>query len=472
MGGYSFDISLDTQPRIWPQQVDRLTLSPRGVLACLGSQDNELRSPLPFLSEGEIWDKSKANDPAKAIVCIQALWFCAQVIGRLGQGMPISLLELNTFAHALCALLVYLLWWGKPLDVQEPRVIDVGKSDAAKNVCVIGWSGVQGPVRHLVPADTSGLGVSGILKRLWRTVGASRSGHISDSAVTCLVPDTKTPPKRRLEVTVAGLEKPSCLPHRPSHFRGLSAEDFKSCTWVSIFPPVFTVNGGEQIPSTSVFVPNAWAFIDVDEILLARLQVMDSLRFSSRWTAYEKAFRSVLDIDDKDLCMLKPCELNFTDSLMRHSFDEVSPVSRNLVATFGIIPSGLLYGGLHMLAWGSTTFHTSAEQTLWIISCCTVALGGLCTFIGIWVLDKISDMNLKLYGVEIAKIVGWSSAPIGIAISLLYFASRVYLLVEVFRNLAFLDPAIYQTPDVRQSSLETTVRVCYNFPIANVVSSN
>ena len=64
---------------------------------------------MPFLSEEEIWDKSKVNGPAKAIVCIQALWFCAQCVGRLGQRLPVSLLELSTFAHAICALLVYVL---------------------------------------------------------------------------------------------------------------------------------------------------------------------------------------------------------------------------------------------------------------------------------------------------------------------------------------------------------------------------
>ena len=149
MGGYAFDVSKDTKRRIWPRKVDRLTPSSIAVLGCLVSQDKDLREVLPFLSEGDIWDKSKANGFAKAIVCIQALWFCTQCIARLGQGMPISLLELNTFAHAICALLVYLFWWDKPLDVHEPTVIDVGQSDAARFICALAWSGPQAPVPHL-----------------------------------------------------------------------------------------------------------------------------------------------------------------------------------------------------------------------------------------------------------------------------------------------------------------------------------
>ena len=36
--------------------------------------------------------------------------------------MPISLLELNTFGHAVCALLIYILWWNKPFEVDYPTV--------------------------------------------------------------------------------------------------------------------------------------------------------------------------------------------------------------------------------------------------------------------------------------------------------------------------------------------------------------
>ena len=185
MGGYTLDISKDPQPRVWPEQVDRLTLSQKSVLACLGSKDDEVRGLLPFVGEGEIRDKSKANSLAKAIVCIQAIWFCAQVIGRLAQRMPISLLELNTFAHALCALLIYILWWDKPLDIQEPTVIDAGKSDVARNVCVMGWSGLHGPVAHLQRADPAGhRSFTGLVQRIWRAVGASSQGHISDKTLT------------------------------------------------------------------------------------------------------------------------------------------------------------------------------------------------------------------------------------------------------------------------------------------------
>ena len=52
-----------------------------------------------------------------------ATWFCIQCLCRLFQGLPISLLELNTFGHAACALLIYALWWHKPHDVSEPYLL-------------------------------------------------------------------------------------------------------------------------------------------------------------------------------------------------------------------------------------------------------------------------------------------------------------------------------------------------------------
>ena len=78
---------------------------------------------LPQLSLEQIEDKAKANGLAKTIVCAQAIWFCLQCVTRIIQGLSISLLELNVFCHALCALLIYILWWHKPLDIGEPTLI-------------------------------------------------------------------------------------------------------------------------------------------------------------------------------------------------------------------------------------------------------------------------------------------------------------------------------------------------------------
>lgn len=59
-------------------------------------------------------------------------------MSRLGQRLGISLLELNTFVHALCTLVTYLAWWKKPLDVEDPEPIPVQfSSDAACQIAAM-----------------------------------------------------------------------------------------------------------------------------------------------------------------------------------------------------------------------------------------------------------------------------------------------------------------------------------------------
>ncbi|KAH8717028.1 hypothetical protein GQ44DRAFT_659612, partial [Phaeosphaeriaceae sp. PMI808] len=78
---------------------------------------------LPDISGEYIEDKGKANGLARLLVCFQASWFCIQGIIRMTQSLPISLLELKTFAHSICTLVIFYFWWDKPLNIEEPTRI-------------------------------------------------------------------------------------------------------------------------------------------------------------------------------------------------------------------------------------------------------------------------------------------------------------------------------------------------------------
>ncbi|QPC71810.1 hypothetical protein HYE68_002562 [Fusarium pseudograminearum] len=69
--------------------------------------------------EQEIDDKSKADPVQKALVLIQVFWMVTQCIARRISNLPLSLLEIHTIIHAACAVLLYVCWFKKPLDVQE-----------------------------------------------------------------------------------------------------------------------------------------------------------------------------------------------------------------------------------------------------------------------------------------------------------------------------------------------------------------
>ncbi|KAL8644431.1 MAG: hypothetical protein Q9226_007768 [Calogaya cf. arnoldii] len=118
MGGYAFSIESEDGD-ILPSPHTRAALTPAGIMFCLNHEPNILPQPSPE----QIKDKSKADGLKKTLVCAQATWFCVQCIARLAESLPLSLLELNTVAHALCTLVIYLLWWHKSLDVEEPTLI-------------------------------------------------------------------------------------------------------------------------------------------------------------------------------------------------------------------------------------------------------------------------------------------------------------------------------------------------------------
>lgn len=121
------------------------------------------------ISEKDILDKSKASGLAKALVCAQALWFCIQCLSRILQSLPITLLELNTFAHCLCALIIYLLWWHKPLGIEEATTLPIRDSHAVKLwACLNQGNSVYGTHRRTKTT------ISQILRRIkwWFTFSA------------------------------------------------------------------------------------------------------------------------------------------------------------------------------------------------------------------------------------------------------------------------------------------------------------
>lgn len=89
-----------------------LTLTPHGVLEVAKWKK------LPPITSAEVQDKSNASALAKLLVFWQALWMIVQVIGRIANRLPVTLLELHTVLHAFCAVAMYFTWWAKPVDVE------------------------------------------------------------------------------------------------------------------------------------------------------------------------------------------------------------------------------------------------------------------------------------------------------------------------------------------------------------------
>jgi hypothetical protein len=70
--------------------------------------------------------RAKTNHIVKALVCVQASWLVAQVIGRAVAKLPVTTLEVITVGYVLCGLITYLCWWHKPQDADVSIKVDCG----------------------------------------------------------------------------------------------------------------------------------------------------------------------------------------------------------------------------------------------------------------------------------------------------------------------------------------------------------
>lgn len=112
MGGFAVNISeaVPGQPLIY--------LTTAGTLRLV-----ELGYKMPNIHQETIADKSKADPPGKIVLSIQAGYLIIQVIGRLIASLPVTILELNTLGHVLCAPTMYAFWFHKPLGICDPILL-------------------------------------------------------------------------------------------------------------------------------------------------------------------------------------------------------------------------------------------------------------------------------------------------------------------------------------------------------------
>jgi hypothetical protein len=109
MGG--FVLYVDGEP--WA------ALRPVDLLHCLreGSVD------MPTITEAEIKDRSKGDGISKCVALLQLVWFVAQLIARYVQGLPVTLIEIDTLGVVTLTCIVYGFWWKKPKDIGLPYIV-------------------------------------------------------------------------------------------------------------------------------------------------------------------------------------------------------------------------------------------------------------------------------------------------------------------------------------------------------------
>ena len=82
-----------------------LLLNPQGIL------DLSSCGCWVYISKLKINAKSKADPIQKTLVLLQVSCMIVQCIVRRTYGLPLTLLEVHTMVHVICAILLYVFWF-------------------------------------------------------------------------------------------------------------------------------------------------------------------------------------------------------------------------------------------------------------------------------------------------------------------------------------------------------------------------
>lgn len=318
MGGFAIDES-ETPPGLIPNGRKRLALNGEGfsILAKLNP------GAIPNISESELRDKSKENGLAKVLVLIQASWFCVQCIFRLAQGLSIGLLELNTFAHATCTLLIYFLWWDKPSDVEEPTFVRGEENFATMAFLILTQSRVR------------------------MTAAFMRSNPPKYLDECTLSPEYSIYPMNTPYVSDEEKYNDQLeFPLNPGHHRVYRLEYFHSCKIMAHHPHLLQ-------------------FVDFSPT--------DVYRFELAERAWQDHKHSGLDLSRVFHTTLAPRVRNWFNmdvkDLIRSEEKDV------LLFIAGFTIAGFVYGGLHLTAWNAF-FPNKTQRLLWQLSALTLVVSG------------------------------------------------------------------------------------------------
>lgn len=416
MGGIVLDMSCDKE-RVWPEGCNVLTITPACFEECF-EKDAFKDIDLSFLSREKIEGKQKVDLLAKCLIVIQALWFCFQFIARIWQSLPVSLLELNTFAHSLCALFIYILWWYKPGDIEDPFIIPTEASEALRDLCAAQWtSGAAGKYYERLEfhGDSNASHFS-----TWIPMAVHGGSELSLNLFRGRRGITLCPGSGEDWYLFDHVERWFYFPHLPEtgrftlRVRGAASDTSQ-------------IKTGELIPGTITRLAPQFESLAIDNITLRR--------WSRTFQHDELSMNYTVWLRDRQPNFAWPRGLD-------DSVDGPRIAEELFKAMFMLLVTSMCYGGLHMLAWQSGVLReTGPVEVFWKLSCLLLmALGPFA--LAVWGSLKMwrgADAHLRLN-----QTMSIAFGVFGIAALLAYTLSRVYLLVEIILVIPYMDPAVYQ----------------------------
>lgn len=502
MGGFAIETNDAGEDPYIPRS-PRLHLTANGaaVLSELGL--------LPRITRDSIRDKSKADHVAKFLVIIQASWLILQCIARTAGHLPLSLLEINTLAHVACALIMYVLWWDKPFDVHDPIVL-VG--EWKRPVVAAMWMlGEKTSVKAGRASWTKPPELEGLLHYLPFRAGSPPSQEVyldNPQPVFEEMTMEAQPPTlssnilaRRLRHLPVNLSSPlQVFGTRPPDRR--DPVEIRDNTFVYASNPAQPVSKvtlerdevlfpfGFGPKSTSVrferrnvsrskvprYITPA-VLTGVDRMTLTRWELAcQSLQdHEDIWSRYRKrlpgtiyrdsTIYAVYEYPDSELslCYLQKQISNWPDeSLIPHKNWFTSIIFFSICV--------LVYAGIHAAAWNEY-FPTDMERWIWRVSAIYIGCSGLLLIV-MFVCQQLMSLFAKIVTYRdmdddcnkgrwfcccfdcILALIGVTLTMVPyfmiVAVVIMYFVTRTYLVVEGFYSLRDLPVEVYATPNWTQ----------------------
>jgi hypothetical protein len=399
---------------------------------------------LPKIEDGEVRDKSKADGLAKLLVVLQAGWMIIQCIARVAQDLPVTLLEINTIGHVICAFALYMLWWSKPMDIKDPHKI-VGEHGLDKHIAMMYMcSPISGSkedeiseircLAYTLPDDRSKTTTaSNEGKALEAKVPKFHSTQFSLGSIGARNPLKFLGPIQKVQdvhgevqytykcdKVAAEHEEFFQLQgsgHCLQHTRGYCRKTFDDCS--------------DHAPLSDQ-AKRRW--------ILANDIVQELWDECEKRTEYKKVFFtwSTLGLFVGEPIYIADHVPNFPGFSYLGSVNVQRDILKTVVAF-----AGAAYGGLHLSAWNDY-FPTQIERVMWIACACATGLTGLVLALFFLATNKLQQLeatenrmrNNKTFRSFLKRVL----VP-------LFMAARVFIIVEAFICLRHQPEAIYKTPE-------------------------
>ncbi|PNP43704.1 hypothetical protein TGAMA5MH_04676 [Trichoderma gamsii] len=97
------------------------------------AKEKGIITDLPNIKTAEIDDKNKSDALVKVLAVMQVVWMIIQLRARVYYRHPFAPLELGTVAFSATAIILYIVEWDKPKDVNTPFYVKAAASPVSED---------------------------------------------------------------------------------------------------------------------------------------------------------------------------------------------------------------------------------------------------------------------------------------------------------------------------------------------------